>query len=201
MDLVAFFIACIFFSLSPGSGAAVSVNNVLVNGFRGASFGILGLQAALALHLVLIYLGVGLLVSQSPTLYNVIKYVGVVYLAYLGIEKIIASIKADGQLIVEGTQQSKSSLVKQGFTVNLTNPKSIIFLTAFLPQFIDTHTDQTIQYLMLGAIVVLVDTAVMFIYSLGANSFKRYLSDGTVIRTINGVFGAIFIAIAASIAI
>ncbi|SDG77432.1 homoserine/homoserine lactone efflux protein [Vibrio xiamenensis] len=200
MDIAAFFIACVVFSLSPGSGAAVSVNNVLVNGFRGASFGILGLQAALALHLVLIYLGIGILVSQSPTLYNIIKYVGVAYLAYLGVEKIIASIKADNSLFAEGTQQSKSSLVKQGFTVNLTNPKSIIFLSAFLPQFVDIHADQATQYLLLGAIVVLVDTAVMFIYSLGANSFKRYLSDGKVIRTINGIFGVIFIAIAATIA-
>ncbi|WP_456295117.1 LysE family transporter [Vibrio sp. AK197] len=201
MDIVAFVVACIFFSISPGSGAAVSVNNVIVNGFKGASFGILGLQAALAMHLVLIYLGIGLLVSQSPILYNLIKYLGIAYLAFLGIEKILSSLRNQANFIKAGDKKSWLTLMRQGFTVNLTNPKSIIFLTAFLPQFIDIDSNQATQYLLLGGIVVLVDTLVMFLYSLGASSFRQVLSNEQTIKNVNMVFGVVFIAIAASIAI
>ncbi len=201
MAVTTFVIACVLFSLSPGSGAALSVNNVLVNGLRGASFCILGLQAALALHLVLVYLGIGVLVSQSPLLYNAIKYAGVAYLVYLGVAKIISSLKGDASLQMDIRQQGKLSLVKQGLSVNLTNPKSIIFLSAFLPQFVDIHAHQALQYLLLGSIVLLVDGSTMLLYSLGAHAFKRYLANGQVIRTINGVFGGLFIAIAASIAL
>ena len=201
MNFLEFIIACTLFSISPGSGAAVSINNVITNGFKGASFGIVGLQSALALHLFLIYLGIGLLVSQSPTLYNLIKYLGIIYLAYLGIEKIIASVKHNSLLLSNSVKQRSLVLMQQGFTVNLTNPKSIIFLTAFIPQFINESSNPINQYLLLGGVVVFIDTIVMFIYSLCASFFRSYLTDCKTNQSINFIFGIIFIGIAISIAI
>jgi len=200
MDYIAFIIACVLFSLSPGSGAAVSINNVIVNGLRGASFGVIGLQSALAMHLMFIYLGIGVLVSQSPTLYNGIKYLGILYLMYLGIEKIVSSITNKNSFKLTGEKKKKLILMKEGFAVNLTNPKSIIFLTAFLPQFINQDTGTGLQYLVLGGIVVLVDGLVMFLYCFGANSFKQFFAEEKTMRNVNFLFGLIFIGIAISLA-
>ncbi len=200
MDFIGFIVACIFFSISPGSGAVVSINNVIVNGLKGASFGVLGLQAALVVHLFFIYLGIGMLVSQSPLLYSAIKYLGIAYLAYLGVDKIMNSLKSKDFFIVDEAKKSKQVLMRQGFIVNLTNPKSIIFLTAFLPQFVNENSQAATQYLLLGSIVVLIDTIVMFLYSLGASSFKSFFSEAQTMRNINFMFGIIFIGIAISIA-
>jgi len=200
MDYIAFIIACVLFSLSPGSGAAVSINNVIVNGIRGASFGVVGLQSALAMHLMFIYLGIGVLVSQSPMLYNGIKYLGILYLMYLGIEKIVSSITNKNSFKLTGEKKKKLILMKEGFAVNLTNPKSIIFLTAFLPQFINQDAGAGLQYLVLGGIVVLVDGLVMFLYCFGANSFKQFFAEEKTMRNVNFLFGLIFIGIAISLA-
>jgi len=199
MDFIAFIIACILFSISPGSGAAVSINNVITNGMKGASYGVLGLQSALAMHLTFIYLGIGVLVSQSPMLYNSIKYLGILYLLYLGIDKIRTSLKKQSFFVLIGDKKNKKVLMKEGFTVNLTNPKSIIFLTAFLPQFVNENADAGLQYLLLGGTVVLVDTLVMFFYCVGANSFKSFFSKEKAMRNVNFIFGLIFISIAISL--
>jgi len=201
MDFIAFIIACVLFSISPGSGAAVSINNVITNGMKGASYGVLGLQSALAMHLTFIYLGIGVLVSQSPMLYNSIKYLGIIYLLYLGIDKIRTSLKNQNFFVLIGDKKNKRVLMKEGFTVNLTNPKSIIFLTAFLPQFVNENADAGVQYLLLGCTVVLVDTLVMFFYCFGANSFKSFFSKEKAMRNVNFIFGLIFISIAISLAL
>ena len=121
----------------------------------------------------------------------------------LGIEKIVSSFKFKHTniFLFGGTKQRYVVLMQQGFTVNLTNPKSIIFLTAFIPQFINESSNTMVQYLLLGGIVVFIDTIIMFLYSLSANFFRSYLTGGKAIQNINFIFGVIFIGIAISIAI
>ncbi len=82
-------VACIVISFTPGAGAINTMGNALNHGFRRAIWGILGQQAALIVHIAIVALGVGVLVASSPVLFNVIRYAGAAYLAYLGLRLIL----------------------------------------------------------------------------------------------------------------
>lgn len=82
-------VACVVISFTPGAGAINTMGNALNHGFRRAIWGILGQQAALILHIAIVALGVGVLVASSPVLFNVIRYAGAAYLAYLGLRLIL----------------------------------------------------------------------------------------------------------------
>lgn len=82
-------VACVVISFTPGAGAINTMGNALNHGFRRAIWGILGQQAALIVHIAIVALGVGVLVASSPVLFNVIRYAGAAYLAYLGLRLIL----------------------------------------------------------------------------------------------------------------
>lgn len=76
-------------SFTPGAGAIFTMSNSLNSGFRRSIWGILGQQVALVIHIVIVALGVGVLVSNSPVIFNVIRYAGAAYLVYLGIRQFL----------------------------------------------------------------------------------------------------------------
>ena len=82
-------VACVVISFTPGAGAINTMGNALNHGCRRAIWGILGQQAALIVHIAIVALGVGVLVASSPVLFNIIRYAGAAYLAYLGLRLIL----------------------------------------------------------------------------------------------------------------
>ena len=201
MDLtvwLTFSAACIVFSIAPGAGAITSINNSLTGGFKTALKGIVGLQCALSTHLVIVALGLGTLLASSALVFEAIKYAGAVYLLYLGIQKFRepAAIAVNSEFVQNGYGQ----FVKQAFIVNLMNPKSIVFLSAFLPQFLNPSTPMTEQYLILGITVLLIDAVVMMSYAFLASMVKPYLTSPRVMSGINKVFGGLFITMGLALA-
>ncbi|MGR5488632.1 LysE family transporter, partial [Vibrio alfacsensis] len=92
--------------------------------------------------------GIGALVAQSAIAFSVIKWIGVVYLIWLGIQKWrdTSSVTA----MAEQDNRSAWNLMRSAVFINLTNPKSIVFLVALFPQFIDPNGDQVTQLAILG---------------------------------------------------
>src|SRR5690606_13943026 len=116
-------LACVVISLTPGAGAINTMSNALTQGWRRSLWGVLGQQAALVLHVVIVAAGVGLLVSQSPLLFEIIRYAGAAYLIYLGIRLILARPEADQGAIGARRREHAWSLFRRGFWVNVLNPK------------------------------------------------------------------------------
>lgn len=194
MDLtvwLGFVTACTLFSISPGAGAITSISNSLNGGMKAAMKGIIGLQFALSIHLVIVSLGLGTLLASSAIFFEIIKYVGAAYLMYLGIQK----MRQRSVLTVNNSYKESGygQLLKQGIIVNLMNPKSIVFLAAFLPQFLKTSEPLAEQYLILGSTVVLIDTLVMLGYAFLASVVKPHLVNERVMLMVNKVFGSLFI--------
>lgn len=77
-------LACVVISFTPGAGAINTMGNALGNGVRRAIWGILGQQAALVIHIAIVALGVGVLVTSSPLAFDVIRYAGAAYLPTWG---------------------------------------------------------------------------------------------------------------------
>ncbi|MGF2947901.1 LysE family translocator [Microbacterium alcoholitolerans] len=190
--------ACVVISLTPGAGAINTMSNALNQGWRRSFWGVLGQQAALIVHVVIVAAGVGLLVARSPILFEIIRYAGVVYLVYLGIRLILARPERIDDPGRTRPREHAWSIFRRGFWVNLLNPKAIVFFLAFVPQFIRLDQDPLPQYLILIGTVMIVDVLVMwFFFAAAAKPFRRYTRDPRGQRVLNTVFGLLFIAVAA----
>lgn len=190
--------ACVVISFTPGAGAINTMSNALNQGWRRSLWGVLGQQAALIVQVVIVAAGVGLLVSQSPVLFNVIRYAGAAYLVFLGVRLMLTRPEPDETGVSKvQPRESAWSLFRRGFWVNLLNPKAIVFFLAFVPQFIRPDQEQLPQYAILIATVVVVDILVMwFFFAAAAKPFRRYTRSARGQRVLNTVFGALFVAVA-----
>ncbi|WP_460003655.1 LysE family translocator [Microbacterium xylanilyticum] len=192
-------VACLVISLTPGAGAINTMTNSLNEGWRRSIWGIAGQQLALVVHVAIVAAGVGLLVARVPWLFETIRYVGAAYLVYLGIRLITACIPdAVEEQDLERSPEGRWPMLRRGFWVNLLNPKAIVFFLAFVPQFIRLDRDPWPQYLILIGTTVAIDVIVMwFVFAATARSFRRLTASRRGQRTLNVVFGTLFIAVAA----
>ena len=189
-------------SFTPGAGAINTMSNALNAGFRRSIWGILGQQAALLIHIVIVALGVGLLVASSPVAFNVIRYAGAAYLVYLGIRQFLAKPDLDGERAGALSNEPRWSMFRRGLWVNMLNPKAIVFFLAFLPQFIRVDRPLPAQYLIVAATVVVIDIVVMwFFFAVTARSFQRFTRDARGQRVLNRVFGVLFVAVGLLLAV
>jgi homoserine/homoserine lactone efflux protein len=189
-------------SFTPGAGAINTMSNALNAGFRRSIWGILGQQAALLIHIVIVALGVGLLVAGSPIAFNVIRYAGAAYLVYLGIRQFLAKPELDGERTRALSDEPRWSMFRRGLWVNMLNPKAIVFFLAFLPQFIRVDRPMPTQYLIVAATVVAIDILVMWFFFAGtAHSFARFTRDDHGQRVLNRVFGVLFVAVGVLLAV
>jgi homoserine/homoserine lactone efflux protein len=195
---LAYVVTAIVFSLAPGSGTVNSISNGLSYGIRHSLSAIAGLQIGLAIHIILVGAGIGALVAQSALAFSVIKWVGAVYLIWLGIQKWRdrSSLSAS-----QSTHQlSRTSLMRKAVLINLTNPKSIVFLVALFPQFIDPAQDQLTQLVVLGITTVVIDSIVMLGYTSLASQMGRFIRSDRIMSKINKVFGSMFMGCGALLA-
>lgn len=189
-------------SFTPGAGAINTMSNALNAGFRRSIWGILGQQAALLIHIVIVALGVGLLVASSPIAFNVIRYAGAAYLVYLGIRQFLAKPELDTERTRSLSDEPRWSMFRRGLWVNMLNPKAIVFFLAFLPQFIRVDRPMPVQYLIVAATVVVIDVLVMWLFFAGtARSFQRFTRDARGQRVLNRVFGVLFVGVGVLLAV
>ena len=188
--------AGVLISFTPGAGAINTMSNSLNAGFRRSMWGILGQQAALVIHVVIVALGVGVLVASSPIAFNVIRYSGAAYLVYLGVRQFLARPDLEQEKIAGLRNEPAWSIFRRGFWVNLLNPKAIIFFLAFMPQFIRPEQPLLAQYAVLTATIVAIDILVMwFFFAAAARSFERFTHSARGQLVLNRSFGALFVAV------
>jgi homoserine/homoserine lactone efflux protein len=193
-----YLITTIILSLSPGSGAINTMTTAINYGYRKTFASIAGLQAGLTIHIVLVGIGLGTLFSRSVLAFEVLKWAGAAYLIWLGIQQWRAAGSID--LKTQSNSQPRSKLFKRAILVNLTNPKSIVFLAALFPQFIDPAQPQVMQYLILGATTVVVDIIVMIGYATLATRIAIWIKEPHQVKTLNRIFGSLFVLVAALLA-
>ncbi|MDO7199193.1 LysE family transporter [Acinetobacter pittii] len=170
----AYMLACWVISISPGAGAIASMSSGLNYGFRHGYWNAIGLQVALVLQIMVVAAGVGVLFATTPLAFQAVKWFGVAYLLYLAYLQWIAPIK-DIEIQQEKRDKSALALLLNGFVVNISNPKAIVFLLAVLPQFLDLSKPQWIQYLIMAATMITIDLIVMAGYTGLASKVLRLL--------------------------
>ncbi|ARN32515.1 TPA: LysE family transporter [Acinetobacter baumannii] len=187
----AYMLACWVISISPGAGAIASMSSGLNYGFRHGYWNAIGLQIALLIQIMIVAAGVGVLFATTPLAFQAVKWFGVAYLLYLAYLQWTAPVK-DIKIQHEKKDKSVPALLFNGFVVNISNPKAIVFLLAVLPQFIDLSKPQWIQYLIMAATMVTIDLIVMAGYTGLASKVLRLLRSPKQQKYLNRGFAVMF---------
>jgi homoserine/homoserine lactone efflux protein len=191
---LAFFAASWAISLSPGAGAVAAMSAGVSHGFRRGYFLTFGLVLGIVTQVTVVGAGLGALIAASSLGFTLVKWAGVGYLVYLGIQQWRAParpmVAADGAPV----QATRRQLLLRGWAVNAVNPKGTVFLLAVVPQFLDLHAALAPQYAVIGGTLAFTDLVVMAGYTALAARVLAALKSQSHIRLLNRVFGSLFIA-------
>ncbi len=133
-----FFIAAVFLlNVTPGPDTAYIVGRSVAQGRAAGLMSALGISAGCCVHSLACAFGLTALLAASATAFTVIKFVGAIYLIYLGVRLILtkpaAAAAPAGQTRVGGAPKSMRQLFLQGFWTNVLNPKVVLFFVSFFP--------------------------------------------------------------------
>ncbi len=188
-----FFAACWAISLSPGAGAVAAMSAGLSHGFRRGYFMTFGLILGILTQVLFVSAGLGALIAASETAFAVIKWAGVAYLVWLGVQQWRAPAKPLAAADDGAVQATRRQLVLRGWGINAVNPKGTVFLLAVVPQFLDLAAPLAPQYLVIAATLGFTDLVVMGGYTALAAKVLGALKEAQTIRLLNRVFGSLFI--------
>ena len=200
--LLLFVIASLALAITPGPTMLLAMSNGIAGGMRAATWGIAGASLGSTIVIGTVALGLGSLLAASEYLFNAIRVFGVAYLVWLGV-KLWRAQPTDvaSELTAAAAKPLAGRLaLARSLAVALSNPKSLLFFAAFLPQFIDTTQPQGMQYLILGAVFVGIDTCVMLGYAMAGTQAVRWLSQRSL-RTLNRGCAAGMWLLAATLAV
>lgn len=191
---LAFLLASILISVSPGAGAVNTMGNGMRYGVRSSLPSIAGLQLGYGIQIILVGVGLGALLASSNLAFSLVKWVGVGYLLWLGYSK-----WTQPPLAFEDSGHRHEPAGRrfwQAALVNLTNPKATVFLVALFPQFVDVHAAHYLQFSIMGSTLILVDIGVMIGYATLASQLARWMRSEHHQRLQNRIFGALFVGAA-----
>ncbi len=146
--LLAFLPAALALNLTPGADMLFCLAQGTRGGTRPAWAASAGISTGSMVHVTLAGLGLGWLVAEYPVLFDVIRYLGVVYLLGLAWRTLTAP-----PLTSDAPAVRPARAFRDGLIVNLTNPKVILFILAFVPQFVDPTRAVLPQFLIFGAVI------------------------------------------------
>ncbi|GAA3577376.1 homoserine/homoserine lactone efflux protein [Marinobacter xestospongiae] len=195
---LAFLVAAVLISISPGAGAVNTMSSGLRYGVRNSLPAILGLQLGYGAQILLVGLGLGAIMASSAWALVVIKWLGVAYLVWLGWKKWHEKPVTSGD--TENASEAASRRFWQSALVNLTNPKATVFLVALFPQFLHAGEAHGEQLAIMGLTLIVVDCVVMLGYALLASQLFRWMTTPEKQQLMNRVFGSLFVAAAVALA-
>ncbi|MDD0810770.1 LysE family transporter [Curvibacter sp. RS43] len=190
---LAFFAAAWAISISPGAGALAAMSAGLNHGFRKGYVTTVGLVLGIWTQLIVVGVGLGALVAASATAFALVKWGGVAYLVWLGIQQWRAPARPLAALQAQASEVPWHAMVRRGWMINAINPKGTVFLLAVVPQFLDLHQPLVWQYLVIGLTLSFTDFVVMAGYTLLAAQVLSSLKSAAHMRALNRLFGSLFV--------
>lgn len=202
-QLMLFLPAAGIVAASPGANNLLAFANGSRQGFLPASIALLGRCAAFAVMIATVIVGLGALLEASELAFQIIKWAGVLYLAYLGVKMMLGRDNLQDENTGLAHPVGAYVLARREFVVAMTNPKAVLLFTAFVPQFIlpgGTDKSFTVQLVVLVAIY----TAVEFVAAMGwayAGSIIRSMQPSAKrLFLLNRVTGAMMLGAAGLLA-
>jgi threonine/homoserine/homoserine lactone efflux protein len=192
--ILAFCGATVALLLIPGPAVIYILNRSISDGRNVGLAAVAGLEVGDAIQALFAALGLSAVLAASASLFNVVKWAGVVYLVYVGVRTLMSVPSELGQ---DSAHVSMKQAFRQGIIVNALNPKTALFFLSIFPQFVNPNAEHaTIQSLVLGAIFVVLATIFNGSYSLMASGLRDLLLRGKALPFVRRyVSGFMFIGL------
>jgi threonine/homoserine/homoserine lactone efflux protein len=185
----------------PGPAVLYIVSRSIDQGRRAGFASVCGITTGTIVHVTLATVGLSSLVLASRIAFDTVRYAGAAYLIYLGVRRLLTRhVEADR----EGRQlRTMRELYTQGLIVNLLNPKTIVFIFAFIPQFVDVNAGHVwLQILLLGLTLAGLGFTSDSLYAVAAGTMADRLRGTPLIARVERWFGgAVLIGLGVAAAI
>ena len=186
---LAYVLACVLLAITPGPNMSLFIANGTAHGTRAALLTICGSTLGLAILAAAAALGMGSLMAFMADWFDVVRWAGAAYLVWLGVGRLRAAFAGEAEMAAVPTA---GRWFWQGVAVSLSNPKVLLFLGAFFPQFIEAGAPAGPQLAALAVTFVVVLALVDCCVALAAGSARSWIS-GQGRRISDGVSGALLI--------
>jgi len=187
-----YLLAAVGLSLSPGPNGLLALTHGALHGHGKAMFTIAGGAVGFVLVIALSMFGIGALLQASLGWLTVMKWLGGAYLVWLGLQ-VWRAPPIGMALATDGVQRSGASMFREGALSALTNPKALLFFTAFLPQFIDPARSLWLQFLVMAGSFAAIEVLTELLIARTAHRISPWLQRAG--RRFNQACGGVFMAI------
>lgn len=201
-QLLAFAVVSLVFVAIPGPSVLFTISRALTLGRRPALLTVIGNAAGVYLHVVAVALGIGAIVQRSMAVFTILKLAGAAYLVYLGVQA-IRHRRAVAELLDQPFATTRSRRVlADGFIVGISNPKSIVFFAAVLPQFVEPDAGRVpLQLLLLGLVSIAAALLSDSVWALIAGAARDWFGRSPArLATIGGAGGLVMIGLGVRLA-
>ena len=208
-SLLMFIVAGWLLNLTPGPDVLTIVRHALRQGVRAGMAAALGIVSGCLVHVLAAALGVGALLAASATAFTLLKWAGAAYLVWMGVKLLLARGGAADGLAASRVPGDAAQaplplghIWRQGFLTNVLNPKVALFFLAFVPQFIDPHSEhKLLAFVLLGLIFSLNSLPINMGYAcLAAWAARRLALAQQALRWMDRAAGLLFIGFGAKLA-
>jgi threonine/homoserine/homoserine lactone efflux protein len=176
----------------PGPNVFFVLSQGLRSGFGAALGAIAGIALSPLVYLAVSVAGLSALLSKWPGALSGLRVAGAVYLIYLGGRMCWSALGAQGTGEPPADPASRRSGFVQGFLTSFSNPKTILYWTAFLPQFLDLARPVTPQLVLLGVLGIVMEMVVLLGYAGVATASRRHIGGPAFARRVD-LFAGVFL--------
>ena len=196
-NLLTFALAAIALIALPGPSVLFVIGRSLALGRLGGFLSVLGNALGLVPIVIAVALGLGVIVTQSIVIFTIIKFVGAGYIVYLGVQAIRHRKDAATGIGVEAARKSNWRVLAEGFMVGISNPKSLVFFVAVLPQFVDYSQGAVpLQLATLGLVFVVLAVLGDSVWALTAGWARDWFATSPKrLETLSATGGVVMIGL------
>jgi threonine/homoserine/homoserine lactone efflux protein len=193
-EFLIFVSAGLLLNITPGPDVLYIVGRSLGQGRLAGVVSSLGIASGSLIHIAAGALGLSALMLAVPAAYDVVRYAGAAYLAFLGYRALVGRSALDVRALAP---VPLGRIYRQGIVTNVLNPKVALFFLAFLPQFTDAARGPLpLQFTLLGLVFVVNGTLVCLAYALAASWIGEWLKGRYAVSTwMNRAMGGLFVAL------
>ena len=197
-DYLAFFVATAIMIALPGPSVLLTVAHSISFGWKHALSTVAGATTGIAVQLIVAAIGLTSLLNLVADAFEWLRWAGAAYLVYLGIKQWRSASEPP---VFETSAVSKTNLFVQGLVITIPNPKSLIFIAAFLPQFIDSTRPLGLQFSYIVPTFLVITFTVTSVWALAAGKISGVLQSQRAFRSVLRTAGGLMIIAGAGLAL
>ena len=182
-------------AVTPGPANLFAIATGAQKGKAAALVGVAGMNTATLVWFCAAALGLGALILAFPQVFHLLAFAGAAYIAWLGVKSLLVAFRHDAEPGHQAFRQGKSAYL-DGFTVQIANPKAVLFFTAVLPPFLDPARPLPAQLAAFACATLTLDILAMSAYGLGGAALAARMTEPRFARGFAVVVGLLLLTAA-----